>query len=132
MNLNMKKCKDCGVSNPDHAICCRWCLSYKLKQENFKSKEDIYKMEEKEIDKIKYRQEEIMELIDTLNDQIEKLLDEANELMYRQLELDDKYIEIECLRCSGHGWTKLQDGGKKIICPSCNGKCFIWAKKYNK
>jgi len=88
--------------------------------------------------------EEIEDEIKSLSTKRDKMLIEVNDIQNRILDLAEqfkaasgKYVSVECLTCGGDGYIVDKDTKKKLICKnptfpflSCNGKGYIWLKKY--
>lgn len=55
---------------------------------------------------------------------------EAELLTYKELslQLDDRYIRVNCPQCGGRGYIKSDD--KKIECNMCAGKLYVWMEAY--
>lgn len=82
---------------------------------------NIEEIDDKLNSTIRKRDKLIIELND-INEELQKLLDTKNVL-------DPEMIQIECIQCGGLGRVKRDDGSQSI-CPVCNGRCFMWLKKY--
>ena len=90
--------------------------------------------------------EEIKEKITSLARNRDKLLIEANNIQKQLMGLSERYNELSpeyekvvCLTCGGEGYVEDPENNKKKVCSnpaipalSCNGKGFIWLKKYVK
>jgi len=68
--------------------------------------------------------------------QILKIDKEIESLMDEYFEKSPEFTKIVCLVCGGKGYIENEDG-KKVICRnpsfpmlSCNGKGYIWLRKY--
>jgi len=68
-----------------------------------------------------------------MNDYQKKLEELSNEYY----EADSSYVKVQCLTCGGVGYIPSEDGSKKVVCKnealpmlSCNGKGYIWMKKW--
>lgn len=88
----------------------------------------------------------IEDKINTLVNQRDKLIADAEEINKELIELSEEYkeksgmyVRVCCLGCGGVGY--IQDGektDKKRICRNpqvpflaCNGKGYVWLKKYD-
>ena len=73
--------------------------------------------------------------IDVVTKQLTDRMDEIDELTIKLKHLreklreeDDDYMKCECLNCDGVGWYK--DDNRKKICETCDGKRYMWVKKF--
>ena len=64
------------------------------------------------------------DLLKTL-EKLQKRFAEISELIMEQ---DPEYVKVECVECSGKGYVQLDD--KKQLCEVCQGRQYIWLKKY--
>jgi len=82
-------------------------------------------LNKKEItDKLKLLVQKRNEKLEELN----KLQEELAVLMNMYYLLDDSYVKVICIGCSGTGYTK--DGDKKVLCKVCAGKQYNWMTRY--
>ena len=62
-------------------------------------------------------QEQEQELAIKINNVQEKIMDD-----------DEYYFKGICIQCNATGW--IQEKEKKIVCPLCDGKRYIWIRKF--
>jgi hypothetical protein len=89
--------------------------------------------------------EEILDQIKSIVRKRDKLIIDIDNLEKELLSLNEKYkglsgeyTKVECLTCGGIGYIEdPSNKEKKVVCKnptipflSCNGKGFIWLKKY--
>jgi len=59
---------------------------------------------------------------------LDKIQKELSTYMEKYYEVTDDYVKVTCVQCGGLGYLQLE--GSKKICNVCNGKEFIWLKKW--
>ena len=58
---------------------------------------------------------------------------EQGELLKRLEEyniLHPDFVQIICTRCGGNGYIPKEENKGKVVCDFCNGKCYLWMKKF--
>ena len=93
----------------------------------------------------KLDKDELMDKIKSLIRKRDQIIIDISKIEKELINLQDDYKEIsgeynrtECLTCGGTGYIESpEDSNKKVICKnptipflSCNGKGYIWLKKY--
>ena len=86
----------------------------------------------KRMSKLEEVQDGLKSILDKRDRMIVKVQEtqkQVEERMKEFYELSPDYVKIECPNCLGKGMGKNEEG-KNVLCPSCRGECFIWAKIY--
>ena len=81
------------------------------------------------IDEIDDKLNSIVRQRDKLIIEVNKVNEEIQELLDTKYTLDPIMERIECIQCGALGRVKREDGSQSI-CPTCNGRCYIWLKKF--
>lgn len=76
-------------------------------------------------DLIKSLQRKQMELV-IESEKLAKRMAEASEDYYK---LSPEYVKVVCFQCNGTSIIKDEEG-KKLKCPVCEMKGFLWMRKY--
>ncbi len=71
---------------------------------------------------------DIQKDIDNLNKRMDEVYIELVEAVDQDLENNEDYIKLECPDCDGLGIIK--EDNRKIVCPTCNKKGWVWGKIY--
>jgi len=80
------------------------------------------------IEEIVQRQNEIASELVSIEKKANELVAEQRQLTEKRLATDKNFLKANCPICNATGW--IREENKKIVCPTCNGKCYIWVKKY--
>ena len=78
---------------------------------------------------IEKEEEQILKNIDDKKSELKLLYKMLEDIEERKFSSSDKYVKCVCLECNGQGNTKIED--RRIICPVCNGKGYMWVKKWD-
>jgi DNA-directed RNA polymerase subunit RPC12/RpoP len=60
---------------------------------------------------------------------VDKITKELVELAQKIYETSPDYVKVVCLNCGGRGYNETDDG-KKVKCKVCDGKLFMWVKRF--
>jgi len=80
------------------------------------------------IEEINKEKEDILFETRILKLEIDEMYNRFREIEEQEFELDDRFTKISCPHCKMTGIVKENE--KRVVCPTCNGRKFIWAKKY--
>jgi len=61
--------------------------------------------------------------------ELEETTKELVGLAEKVYERSPEYVKVVCLSCNGKGTVDTEEG-KKIRCQVCQGKCFMWVKRF--
>jgi len=75
------------------------------------------------------REKETLVEIEETQSKLKQLFFKLERIAEEKFEQDNSYIKCNCLECNAVGHIRHED--KKIICPTCNGKRYMWVKKFD-